>query len=267
MSIARRIISLAVSLAIAVCGILPAAAERIPTRTVNTSWDFETQEDFDSWTLIDNDGDGRNWYWVHDAEDAEWWLTPYSGDGAAYSVSFVYNDSGYGGHQIEPDNFMISPELVGATYLSFWMRADDTDEYYDDDPVGVYAIDDQGNYEMLACYTTWYTWEQHVVDLSAFQGQNIRVALRHFNTTDMGFAVIIDLIETDGIPGDTEPYSLGDVDMNGVINAADAMLTLRHAMSLITLNESQQQLADIDRNGVVDFSDGTRIMRAALGLA
>ena len=55
--------------------------------------------------------------------------------------------------------------------------------------------------------------------------------------------------------------------MNGVINAADAMLVLRHAMSLITLNESQQQLADMDGNGVVDFSDGTRIMRAALGLA
>lgn len=262
----RKVAAIGMAAVMAACTLFPIKAEEPIERTVNSSWDFETQEDFDEWDLIDNDGDGLNWQWVHDSEDAEWWLSAYSGEGAAYSVSFVYNDSGYGGHQIDPDNLMISPEITGATYVSFWMRADDIYEYYDDDPVGVYVIDENGNSEMMDCYTTWYEWEHHIVDISEYRNQNIRIALRHFNTTDMGFAVILDLVETDGIRTDASVYEPGDVDMNGLINASDAMLALRYAMGLTSLSQQQVVLADIDESGYVDFTDGMLIMRLAMGL-
>lgn len=259
----KRTITLFLAAALFICAAMPVKTEGV--RTVNTVWDFESQEEFDSWRLIDSDGDDRNWHWVHRAPDAEWWLSPKQGTGAAYSESFIYNESGFGGFEIQPDNYMISPEFSGATYISFWMRASDTDEFYDDDPVGVYVIDEDGAWSReLGYFTTWYAWEQHIIDLTEFEGRTVRVAFRHYNTTEMGLAVILDLVETDGIAA--ADAVVGDVDGNGSIDQIDAMLVARFMLGIASLTEEQLLAADVNRDGNVDLLDSSLIIRYCLGL-
>ncbi len=64
-----------------------------------------------------------------------------------------------------------------------------------------------------------------------------------------------------------EEALIGDVDGNGGVSAADAILALRHAMGLSFLDEAQLVRADTDGNGSVGVSDAVSILRMAMGLA
>ncbi len=61
-------------------------------------------------------------------------------------------------------------------------------------------------------------------------------------------------------------YMLGDVDMNGEIQAADARLALRTSVGLETLSVVQKKAADIDKNGEIKAADARLILRASVGL-
>ena len=56
-------------------------------------------------------------------------------------------------------------------------------------------------------------------------------------------------------------YLLGDVDLSGTVTAVDALLAMRHAMSIITLTGQQFINADIDGDGEVAANDAILIMR------
>ncbi len=58
----------------------------------------------------------------------------------------------------------------------------------------------------------------------------------------------------------------GDVDASGKIDATDARITLRAAVSLEKLTDEQMKLADVDFNGTVNATDARLILRAAVGL-
>lgn len=58
----------------------------------------------------------------------------------------------------------------------------------------------------------------------------------------------------------------GDVDANGSVEAADAILALRHAMGLIELTPEQLAAADMDGSGEVRIDDAIIILRTAMGL-
>ncbi len=64
----------------------------------------------------------------------------------------------------------------------------------------------------------------------------------------------------------TPAYTLGDVDENGKIEAADARLALRAAVNLELLTEAQLSAADADKNGKIEAADARLILRAAVGL-
>ncbi len=61
-------------------------------------------------------------------------------------------------------------------------------------------------------------------------------------------------------------YAVGDVDMDGHITITDATFAQRHAMGLVTLNETQQQLADFNGDGSINITDAVSIMRTAMNL-
>ena len=72
--------------------------------------DFEDGS-LDQWTLIDADGDGYNWY-----------ISEYEGNHTAFSSSMVSN----------PDNYLITPWLPGATRIEFKIWTDfDSEDYYE----------------------------------------------------------------------------------------------------------------------------------------
>ncbi len=65
------------------------------------------------------------------------------------------------------------------------------------------------------------------------------------------------------VPGQTIP---GDVDGDGSVAIADAILTLRHSMGIVTLTEEQAAIADMDGDGIVSAADAIVILRQAMGI-
>lgn len=61
-------------------------------------------------------------------------------------------------------------------------------------------------------------------------------------------------------------YELGDVNGDGKINTLDAMLTLRAAVGIESLDAIQTIRADIDGNGKINTMDAMMVLRRAVGL-
>lgn len=59
---------------------------------------------------------------------------------------------------------------------------------------------------------------------------------------------------------------LGDVDGNGIVQIADAILAARHALGVYLLEGESLILADVDMNGEITIADAVLIMRIAMGL-
>ena len=57
---------------------------------------------------------------------------------------------------------------------------------------------------------------------------------------------------------------LGDADGDGAVTAADALLVMRFAMSIVTLPPDAN--CDMDGNGAVDATDAVLIMRRVMNL-
>ena len=140
--------------------------------------DFPYTQDFNSepacWTAIDADGDGYNWF-------------IYSG--AMQSASY---DDGV----LTPDNWLISPQFglpATGNYEVTW-TAMAQDQSWPAEHYGVYVSTTGNNttdFTMLQEWTLSTGAYNPVIDLSDYAGQNIYIALRHFNCTDM-FRMSID---------------------------------------------------------------------------
>ena len=175
-----------------------------------SGWYFETQSEVNEWMFVDKDGDGYNWDWneLYDAPEA------YEGAGCIYSHSFV----NYFG-AVNPNNWAISPEFTipanaSSATLSWYAAPQDpdwTEEHY-----GVYVGTgtDTANYTQLFEETISYSdYKNTTVDLTAYAGQTIRVAFRHFNCTDM-FILKLDQVEVFATAGEepVEEYTVTFVD-------------------------------------------------------
>ena len=149
------------------------------------------------WTILDEDGDGYSW--------ENYGMEAYDGDGCISSASYINNVGA-----LEPDNWLITPALSipsqGAN-LTFYVVAQDAS--YAEEHYGVY-VSTSGT--APSNFTLLYeedldadggprdqgTWKQKQVNLP-YGGQTIRLAIRHFNVTDMFFINIDNLNVTAGV--------------------------------------------------------------------
>jgi len=98
-------------------GEMPITGNKIKTASAKASVSFPLLEDFESgeipdgWTLIDANNDGRNWQVL--SNEIAHWLRPKSGKCVIGSFS---DESG----DLNPDNYLISPKISGATQLIYW---------------------------------------------------------------------------------------------------------------------------------------------------
>lgn len=176
-----------------------------------------------SWTSLDADGDGNGW--VSSANPGIYHNSGVSLSGTGHNESEAYVISGSYANQtsqaLTPDNYLVSPMKIAAqdgAAINFWACAQDAS--YAAEHFGV-AVS-TGSNTAAADFTTiqeWTmtakgnrgaeeysavrgtrqgSWYEYNVDLSAYAGQEIWVAIRHFNCTDQFILNVDDITLGDG---------------------------------------------------------------------
>ena len=165
-----------------------------PAGDLIAGWYFETEEEVAEWTFVDADQDGFNWDWNLNIGSAM--NNPsYEGEGCILSASYD-NDTGA---VLHPDNWAVSPEFeipadAASAALSYYVAPQDPD--YAADHYAVYALVGEQE-ELLYEETITAAMDGYVnrtVDLSAYAGETVSIAFRHYNCADM-FFMKIDQVE------------------------------------------------------------------------
>lgn len=199
----RKLISF-ISAALMILSVLPAGAlaERrssVPAakeQTVVAGWDFETDPLEDGWQFIDADGDDSNW--------------GRSSLVNAHSGEYMIASASYDGGPRTPDNWAVTPltELPdGEITLSyaiksysssypetyrFYVGATDSIEAMEPVTEDLYSASDEN-------------WHVESVDLSAYAGQSVYIAIRHYNCENQWRFFIDDVEVLAGEGGGSEP--------------------------------------------------------------
>ena len=168
----------------------PTPVPPTPAPGGNTGWGFETDPFAEGWTIRDDDGDGYNWEWM-DASGSNY--NVYEGTHCMASASYQNSAFG-GGTALNPDNWLISPAFTAGSTVTFWYAGQDPN--YAAEPFGVYVIANGTTSDELGHFTASNTYQQGSVDISAYAGQPVQVAFRHYGVTDM-FRLNLDLVEAD----------------------------------------------------------------------
>lgn len=66
-------------------------------------------------------------------------------------------------------------------------------------------------------------------------------------------------------PKSTLPNKIGDINTDGKINSADALLVLQSSTGIITLTDTQKLLADVNEDGKINSTDALLILQYATG--
>ena len=150
-------------------------------------WYFETDPEAEGWTFVDADGDAHCWKWAYDTEEV------IEGRGSIYSCSWT-SDVG----SLEPDNWAVSPAFKlphGISSVEFTVKSVDSeysDEHFavfagpEDDPL---TLDEIMPETLSTGETTTYR-----LDLTDYRDETIRIAFRHFNSTDQ-YEISLDCVQ------------------------------------------------------------------------
>lgn len=153
----------------------------------------------DGWSSVDKDGDGWKW------QAGPW--TPH--DGVKHATSASYGDSG----PLNPDNWLILPQLTNVGQISYWVCAQDWQ--YAAEKYGVFVSttgtapeDFQEVFSEVMTAKSPGQWSNREIDLSQFTGP-VYIAFRHWDCTDQWYLVLdeIKVIATTGIEADATPES------------------------------------------------------------
>ena len=140
------------------------------------SMGFNTTDNLAGWNVVDLDGDGANWG-IRSSGNI------FEGDRCMSSVSYQRN----------ADNWLLAPAIElpeGAPYLTFYARGNYSTAFSEHfavyiAPVGTPSVNDY--VEIFPETVTENAWRMYTVDLSEYAGQNVRIALRHFNTDNQNY--------------------------------------------------------------------------------
>ena len=178
--------------------------------TFTESWD----NGLNGWTNIDNDGDGHMWYHSTEAGNHST-MAVTSHSGAGHVMGESYCNATW--EALHPDDYLVSPQqyaIATGSTISLWACTQDVS--YPAEHFG-FAISTGSNtnasdFTTIAEWTITAkgagkgivgrngrntregNWYQFSADLSDYAGQNVWIAVRHFNCTDQ-FILDIDDIE------------------------------------------------------------------------
>lgn len=147
-----------------------------------------------NWTLTDYDGDGHNWYWG-------------SSMGEDQMEYYILSDSWLSGSSeaLEPDNWIITPKIdlsdVSGASLDFQVTPRASGAAFRTEnysvlvsTTGTEIEDFETIYtERLQPDMTNWVWILRTLDLSEYAGQEIHIAFRHHDSTDLWSIVMRDI--------------------------------------------------------------------------
>ena len=172
--------------------------------TLLVSWGFETAEEFDTWTIVNANGDAKTWERKNNK--------PHTG---SYHLQNSYNSS------VSVDDWAISPAFnltgVDGASVSAWIGNNSlsyTEKFT------VYA-GTSADIEQMTAISDQYAiclndYKQVVIDLADYVGQpEVYVAIRHHDSVDM-FTAYLDDVEiyttVNEEPGEPEPITAVEVE-------------------------------------------------------
>ena len=191
---------------------------RLDTPVVGGSvYDFEDSS-MQGWTVIDG-GNPTGYAWQLTSGKIG---SGYGHDGSTDAVMSQSYDNSYG--VVYPDNYLVSPTKIAAhngAAISFWACAQDASYAAEHFGVAV-STGSNSNASDFTTIQEWTmtakgaqgknaerefdirgtraqgSWYQYTVDLSSYAGQQIWVAIRHFNCSDQFYLVVDDITLSDG---------------------------------------------------------------------
>ena len=169
------------------------------------------------WISVNADGDAYNWKRVSSTSNPS--NAVHSGSYAACSDSWI------GGTVLHPDNWLITPQIAipeGGALLKFWIGAQDQGYYWENYSVLVSTTNTE-----LTSFTTIHTEVVHAdpnyyyevsLSLAAYAGQDIYVAFRHHDISDV-FQLLLDDVSISTVSNDPSisienPIAFGTVYYN-----------------------------------------------------
>ncbi|MCL2064329.1 MAG: choice-of-anchor J domain-containing protein [Candidatus Cloacimonetes bacterium] len=181
---------------------------------------FRWSENFDSttfpptgWTMIDADGDGRNWI--------RWTSTNHNGSPGSAASESSYSD-GTNWFPLTPDNYLIThsialpPNVGGADLtLSFYVGTPSPDYASDTYSVLISTTTPTiGNFQVLHTETLTSAtapWSQRLITLENYAEETVYLAFRHYNSVDMHLVriddMMISLVSVDNITNPPENFT------------------------------------------------------------
>ena len=179
-----------------------------PSEHEKPGWNVEWSESFEqgipsTWQNIDNDGDGYKWWKVKEESGFENDdKSTHHGEQSIHSNSFIKQSRKI----LTPDNWLILPEqnLSKKKIYSLTFDIVAFDGLYLKDKIGIYISTDGGNsYTQLGddfdftqselgdSYNVKDVWQEVEVDLSAYSGKKVSIAIVHHNSRDE-YMVVMD---------------------------------------------------------------------------
>ncbi|WP_296079076.1 choice-of-anchor J domain-containing protein [uncultured Eubacterium sp.] len=179
-----------------------------PSEHEKSGWNVEWSESFEqgipsTWQNVDNDGDGYKWWKVKEESGFENDdKSTHHGEQSIHSNSFIKQSRKI----LTPDNWLILPEqnLSKKKIYSLTFDIVAFDGLYLKDKIGIYISTDGGNsYTQLGddfdftqselgdSYNVRDVWQEVEVDLSAYSGKKVTIAIVHHNSRDE-YMVVMD---------------------------------------------------------------------------
>lgn len=193
-------------------------ALNVNAQTILLQESFEESNLPDGWTVLDRDGDGYNWKCQTTITYGP--LRPHTGSGCICSQSWEENQATI----LYPDNWLVTPavhiEEGTAAKLTFYACEQDIGmDGTNSENYGVYVSHDSlfaGDCDSLFYATAAHeTYDRISIDLSAYAGQTIYVAIRHWNTSNNWILNIDDVtiqqISEPMLEAQTDTVNFGEV--------------------------------------------------------
>lgn len=161
------------------------------------------------WTVIDNDGDGNNWYVLNNSQSSEGGFVVHTGAGHITSASWA-------SVALTPDNWLITPQLNlnGNYLLTFWVAGQDPSYAAENFSVYVATSPTVAAFTATTAVltgTSTATMTQYTVNLSSYNGQQVYIAFRHHNISDV-FRINLDDVQVMEAPSDPTIVTVDNID-------------------------------------------------------